>query len=93
MLGNTHYLKPETYLEVAQTSASLPVFSGSGSRVSANFEPYGHFVAFLKIFCFSDARFDGHDVAAIFREQGSLPLGFADPNMDRNHSPTISHRS
>ena len=52
-----------------------------------------NFVAFLKIFCFSDIRLDRHNVAAIFGKQGSLPLGFADPNMYRNHSPAIRHES
>jgi hypothetical protein len=36
------------------------------TSLSTYFEPYRHFVAFLKIFCFSDARFDGHNVVAIF---------------------------
>ena len=60
---------------------------------STNFELYSHFVAFLKILCFSNTRFDGHNVAVIFGKQASLPLGFADPNMYRNHSPAIRHDS
>jgi hypothetical protein len=58
-----------------------------------NFESYSDFVAFVKVFCFSDTRFDGHNVAAIFGKQGSLPLGFTDPNMYRDHSPAIRHES
>jgi hypothetical protein len=53
-------------------------------HLKTNFEPYSHVVTFLKIFCFSDTRLDGHKVAAIFGEQGSLPPGSADPNKDRN---------
>ena len=58
-----------------------------------NFEPYGHFVTFFKVFCFSDTRFDGHEVATIFGKQGSLPFGVADPNVYWNHTPTIRHES
>src|SRR6266498_424457 len=60
--------------------------------LSTNFEPYRHFVTFLKIFCFSDTRFDGYNIESIFGKQGSLPLGFADPNNYRNHSPAVSHK-
>jgi hypothetical protein len=63
------------------------------SNLSTNFEPYSQVVAFLKMFCFSDTRFDGHNVAAIFGKQRSLPLGFADPNMYRDHASTIGHES
>src|SRR6266540_981051 len=63
------------------------------TRLSTNFESYRHLVAFLKIFCFSDTRFDGHNVAAIFGKQGRLPIAVADPNMYRNHSPAIRHES
>ena len=58
-----------------------------------NFEPYSHFAAFFKIFCFSNTRFDGYNVAAIFGPQGSLPLGFTNLNIYWNHSPTIRHES
>src|SRR5512143_3673495 len=58
-----------------------------------NFEPYGHFLPFLKIFCFSNTRFDGHQVETIFGKQGRLPLGLADPHLYRDHSPAVSHES
>ena len=57
-----------------------------------NFEAYRHLVAFRQLFCFSDAVFYGHNVEAIFGKQGGLPLGFADPNRYRDHSPAISHQ-
>jgi len=63
------------------------------TAVSMNFEPYSHFIAFFKIFCFSNTRFDGHKIAAIFGKQGSRPRGLADLNMYWNHSPTIGHES
>ena len=62
-------------------------------RLSMNFELDSHGVAFVEIFCFSDARFDGHKVESIFGEQGSSPLGVADPNLYRNHSPAIRHQA
>ncbi len=62
-------------------------------RLSTKFEPYSNLVTFLKLFRFSDARFNGNDVATIFGKQRSLPLRFADPSMYRNHPPTISHES
>jgi len=31
-----------------------------------NFESHSHGIAYLKVFGFSDTRFDGHNVAAIF---------------------------
>src|SRR5512133_1090152 len=58
-----------------------------------NLEPYSHVVAFLKVFCFSDTRFDGYKIETSFGKQGSLPLGFADANMHRDHSPAIGHQS
>ena len=61
--------------------------------LSMDFDPYGYCVTFLKIFRFSNTRPDGHNVAAIFREHGSFPFGFADPGIDRYHSPAICHES
>lgn len=58
-----------------------------------NFEPYGNPDAFLKMFCFPDTRFDGHNVATIFGKHGSLPLRSADPSGYRNHSPAIRYKS
>ena len=52
-----------------------------------------NFVAFLKIFCFSDTCLDGHQVAAIFWKQGSHPLRVTDAHMDRDDSPAIRHES
>src|SRR5512133_1971705 len=60
---------------------------------SKNFQVYSYLVAFHKIFYLSHNRFDGHNITAILREQGSLPLGFADPHMDRDHAPAICHKS
>ena len=63
------------------------------THCSTNVEPYRHLVAFRKVFCFSNTRFDRHNVAAIFGKQRSRPLGFADPYMNRYHSPAICHGS
>jgi hypothetical protein len=62
-------------------------------RLQTNFEPNSHIVAFLKTPWFSDARFDGHNVVAIFGELGSPSLSVVDPRMYRNHSPTKGHKS
>ena len=72
--------------------SKLPLYTRT-HYLSTNFELYSHFVAFFKIFCFSDTCFDGYNITAIFGEQGSFPLGFADPNIYRNHSPAIRHES
>ena len=59
---------------------------------SADFELDSHGAAFLKLFRCLDALADGHQVAAVFWEQRSLPFGFADPHMDRDHAPAIRHK-
>ena len=46
--------------------SSSPSVLNIYSPFSMNFESYGHFVALLKVFCFSDTRFDGHNIAAVF---------------------------
>jgi len=58
----------EYYIFTIQTisCSSSPSVLNVYSPFSMNFESYSHFVAFLKIFCFSDTRFDGHNIAAIF---------------------------
>ena len=61
--------------------------------LSPHFKQYRHAVAFLQIFCFSDARFDWHKIAAIFGEQRCFPLGVPDPDMHRNHPPTVGYDS
>jgi len=53
----------------------------------------GHFVAFFKLFRFSDTRFERHNVGLIFRPQSSLPHRFANPNGYWDHSPAIRHSS
>jgi len=58
-----------------------------------NLELDSHVIAFLKIFCLPDTGFDGHNVAAIFGKQGSLPLGFANANFCRYHAPAIRYES
>jgi len=50
-------------------------------------------IAFPKIFCFSDAVFDGHQVAAIFGKQGGFPDGFSNANIHGDHAPAISHQT
>ena len=45
------------------------------------------------VFYFADARFNRDNVAALFGKQGGLPLGFADANDCRNHSPAVTHHS
>jgi hypothetical protein len=42
---------------------------------------------------FKNDVFDGHKVAAIFGKQGSLPMGFADLSIYRDHSPAIRYES
>jgi len=37
-----------------------------------NFESYSYTIAFFKIFCFADTRFDEHNIAAIFGKHRSL---------------------
>lgn len=56
-----------------------------------HFKPDLHSVAFLKLLRISDAVFKGHEIAAIFGKQGSLPLRFPDPDLSRDHSPAVSH--
>ena len=60
---------------------------------SANFKAQGHMIAFFKVFHFSDTGFDGHKVTSLLGDQGCLKLGFADPNSDRDHTPSICHHS
>jgi len=59
----------EYYIFTIQTSlySSSPSVLNITYYFSTNFEAYSHFVAFFKIFCFSNTRFNGHNVAAIFR--------------------------
>jgi len=83
MINHGHHLTPQ------HSPEKMPPSFRSGT----NFEPYSYVVAFLKIFCFSDTRFDGNNVAAIFWKQGSLPPGFTYPNMYGNHPPSIGHES
>ncbi len=51
------------------------VIPGTSGRLACDlpslmdFEAHSHLVAFLKIFCFANACFDGHNVAAIFGKQ------------------------
>lgn len=54
-------------------------------------EPYRHCVTLLKILGFSDTRFNGYKVTSVLGKQGSRPLGLADPNVYRDHTPTIGH--
>ena len=58
----------EYYIFTIQTIlySSSPSVLNITHYFSMNFESYSHLVAFLKIFCFLNTGFDGHNVAAIF---------------------------
>jgi len=57
-----YYIFTIQTISCSSSSSVLNIYS----PFSMNFESYGHFVALLKVFCFSDNRFDGHNIAAIF---------------------------
>ena len=52
-----------------------------------------HHVAFRKILGFADARSKGHKVEAILGKQGGVPLRVPDPDVHRDHAPTVGHDS
>ena len=74
-------------------SPAKPVALHEFEKYSTNFQPHGYFVALFKVFCFSDAYFDGHEITAIFGKERSLKFSIADPHVDRNHSPAIRHQA
>ncbi len=58
-------------------------------RSQTDLELDGHFIAVGEMFGFADAVFDGHQVGAIFREQGCVPAGFADAGVHRDDAPAV----
>ena len=57
--------------------------------LQTDFKPYLHIIPLADLFRFLDHHLDRHKIETVFREQGGLKLGLADPRVDGNHSPAI----